>query len=483
VKLIRNGVLGFVFPFVPVLFLACSGPIQTPDSADSPAGDSAVSSGPLIRSVSIEEVDGAPLARQVLLDLGAPAAIRLEFWQEEGTHFERRFPAGDLALNLALIGLQASQESHLVVHADADSQSESSEVIDFSTGALDFELPLDVGSFAETPSDGSMVIFGFDALGGAAGFQFVGVDRGGQIVWAYRDDVTPKAKGVPLEVLEDDKFFHINLHGGVWVDAFGQILQEIVSSESVHHDAALLPNGNVVFLIRNKELVETEEWGTVFVQGGALAEFNSSSQEVWRWDAFDHLDLENVSKPSNGTSDWTHFNSVQFLPASDQFLLGSRNKSHAYLLEHSTGEIVWTLGEGGDFELLEGSWFKFQHDVTLLSDGSVLMIDNGNNKPVSESTRAVRYALDQQAMTVREIWSVDVGFRMGTMGSVQLLDNGNAVMCLGGQRPRETPAVIVEVNPEGEEVWRLEVPEVLGEPFPLSIYRSQLVDFAQVVSD
>jgi outer membrane protein assembly factor BamB len=473
-------VVGFAFPFVVGFFVACGGTVPTPDSADSQNEDSTVEVEPLIRSISLKEIEGAPLARQVLLELALPAAIRLEYWQEEGPHFERRFPEGGLTLDLALIGMRASQESHLVVHADADSQSESSEVIDFSTGALDFELPLDVGGFSERPSDGSMVVFGFDASVESGGFQFVGVDRGGQVVWAYRDNVTPKTKGVPLEVLGGDQFFHINLHGGVWVDAFGQILRQIEFSETVHHDAALLPNGSGVFIVRNKQRVETDEWGSILVRAGALVEVDSASQEVWRWDAFDHLDLASVTKPNNGTSDWTHLNSVQFLPDSDQLLLGARNQSQAYLVDHATGDVVWTLGEGGDFELIEGEWFKFQHDVSMLTDGSVLMLDNGNTKPVDENTRAVRYALDLEAMTAREIWSVDVGLRMGTMGSVQILDSGNTLICLGGNRTRGLPAAIVEANPAGEEVWRLEVPD--GDS-PFSIYRSRLVDFAQVVSD
>jgi hypothetical protein len=477
----RKRVGGLGLPLFLLVVAGCGGvpADRVADTFNESTGqDSARES--LIVSISLQEISGAPLAREVQLELHEPAAIRLEFWQEDGQHFERRFPAGALTQDLSLIGLRASQESHLVVHADTSELSESSPVFDFETGALDFELPLNLGDFAETPSDGKMAVFGFDALGNPDAIQFVGVDRSGEIVWAYRDDVTTKTKGVPLEVIGGDQFFHITLNGGVFVDAFGRVVNEITSSESVHHDAALLPSGNVALIVRNKKQVETDAWGPIWVRAGALAELDTAGQVVWRWDPLDHLDLSTIPMPNNGTSDWTHFNSLQSLPDSDQILVSARNQSQALLIDKTSGDIVWILGVGGDFDLLEGTWFNFQHDVTLLEDGSLLMVDNGNTKLTKENTRIVRYALDLQSMTARETLSLDLGVRIGSMGSVQLLENGNMLVSLGGQRTRGRPVAIFEINSAGQEVWRLEVPD--GDS-AFSVYRSQLVNFAEVVSD
>lgn len=77
------------------------------------------------------------------------------------------------------------------------------------------------------------------------------------------------------------------------------------------------------------------------------------------------------------------------------------------------GELLWKLGAGGDFEMMgEGDWFLHAHAPEVLPDGSILLYDNGNERPgtvLSSSehppySRAVRYRLDDQAGTVEQLW-------------------------------------------------------------------------------
>ena len=52
------------------------------------------------------------------------------------------------------------------------------------------------------------------------------------------------------------------------------------------------------------------------------------------------------------------------------------------------GHIVWTLGQGGNFTLVNTAdpgdpspWFTHQHDVRYINDTTLVLFDDGNTRP------------------------------------------------------------------------------------------------------
>jgi hypothetical protein len=217
-----------------------------------------------------------------------------------------------------------------------------------------------------------------------------------------------------------------------------------------HHELKKLPSGNYAGLVG--KIVNG-------VDGDVLLEIQPTGEIAWQWDAFAHLDT------SAATGDWTHANSITVTLDEDVVYWSARNLSTVFKLDRKTGDILWRLGEGGDFAADPKAavpWFSQQHDPELLPNGHVLVYDNGNmqTRPYS---RVVEYALDEQAMTATLVWQyppagVDDVWYQDALGGVQRLDNGDTLITTSMIEGK--PARIFEVTPAGETVWQLEVPYV-----------------------
>src|SRR5579863_1255087 len=145
-----------------------------------------------------------------------------------------------------------------------------------------------------------------------------------------------------------------------------------------HHDVLVLPNGHWIVLCQIDN-------GTTDIVGDALVEIDLNGNVVWAWSAFDHLD---VNRHLMGLPDWTHSNAI--VPTPDGNLLVSmRNQSWILKIDYEngagSGNILWKLGEGGDFTLVGGDpsqWFYAQHYPNILStEGSqttLAVFDDGN---------------------------------------------------------------------------------------------------------
>jgi hypothetical protein len=136
-------------------------------------------------------------------------------------------------------------------------------------------------------------------------------------------------------------------------------------------------------------------------------------------------------------------------------------------IDHETGEVKWKLGAEGDFALDSGRWFFHPHSPERQSDGGLLLYDNGVENPdipdPMERSRAVRYALDFDAMTADQVWEDDEQDVMSpVMGDANHMQGGHVLVldsALGfGQGA--VHARIRELDPEGDpqRVWSMTTP-------------------------
>ena len=464
-----------------LLFLTCACSKENVESDSGPEDSRTQQGDPLITSIELEEFEESPLSRAVHVELNAPAAIRLEFWQGSGPHFERQFKEVEASQTVPLLGLRSSSATHLIVHAETDEQSESSPVIEFETAALGFDSPIEMGDFAGMDSDGTMVVFqlGNRDYPGQNKF-FIGVDRSGEVVWTFENVIQKLGAGAFIESAEDGQFVYSTNRGCVFIDGLGQVTRNVVQDDFIVGDFAIQESGSLLLIAQEPRTLQTEKWGTIEVVGSKLIEVDPEGEELWSWSAFDYLDTERypnlLSEPKDGVADWTHTNSVQFIEEDNQILVGVRNQNQVLLIDRTTGDVVWTLGKDGDFELLNGSWFSSQHDASIQPDGSILLYDNGNFKSDEPTSRIVRYVLDEETHTAEQVWDLDMGVFMTTMGGVIPLENGNFHVTLGGHRDKSLPASVVEVTPDGQVLWQMDVSPL--ETF-WTIYRSDIFQFAQ----
>jgi len=190
------------------------------------------------------------------------------------------------------------------------------------------------------------------------------------------------------------------------------------------------------------------------------------------WDSLDHVPVENSYTKElrtywleNNINDYFHGNSVRF--ANDgNLLISGRHINQIIKISTTTGEVIWRLGgEDSDFVFQNDplGGFNHQHSATQLTNGHILLYDNGNlhNPP---QTRVVEYALDETTMTATLVWGYATPGRFTyAAGSVQRLPNGHTLIGWGMEfkMDNKTPR-ITEVDESGKVVLQIYFPNDVG---------------------
>jgi arylsulfate sulfotransferase len=220
------------------------------------------------------------------------------------------------------------------------------------------------------------------------------------------------------------------------MDMLGRIANEWpLPGYGFHHQVLEKPDGNFIVTV-NKEgeatvedyLIEIDRGTGAIVREWNLKEALDSTRRAWPT-TFADLDV-----------DWFHANGVAYDPGDDAIIVSGRTQGTVKLT--SDNEVVWilaphrdwgTAGDGTDLStrllqpldadgqpitdasVLDGTanhpdfeWAWYQHAPELMPDGTLLLFDNGDNRNYIDQplySRAVAYRIDDDAMTVQQVWS------------------------------------------------------------------------------
>ncbi len=178
------------------------------------------------------------------------------------------------------------------------------------------------------------------------------------------------------------------LAAGNFRDAEGNLYQ----LGSFHHAVLPLPNGHMVVLATYaREFSNLQgELANTYVIGDALVDVDQNFNPDWVWNTFDHLDINR--RPMN-FPDWTHSNGLLYSSDDHNLLLSMRHQNWVikinFLDGAGSGDVMWHLGEGGDFKLVGASdptdWFYAQHGMSYFTPSTtgvfrIGLMDNGNDR-------------------------------------------------------------------------------------------------------
>jgi len=158
-----------------------------------------------------------------------------------------------------------------------------------------------------------------------------------------------------------------------------------------HHDVTVLPNGHWLVLASTIQSVILTGYTTpIKVQGDVVIDLNKNLQPVWVWNEFDHLD---VNRHPWSFPDWTHTNAIVYSPTDGNILVSMRHQNWIVKVDYNngagTGNVIWHLGEGGDFKLVNGidptDWPYAQHGPSFTTTNTaglfgLTVMDNGNDR-------------------------------------------------------------------------------------------------------
>lgn len=455
-------------------------------------------------------------------------------------------------VSIPLLGLEP--ETAYTVEATLGGSTGSTS---FSTGSLPSDLPpVEVESEPAAMTPG-LTLFNVTPLGGNGGPSndgtLLAVDGSGDIVWYYRQthsiqDARRTADGEYLFIHYETGAKMLDVTDGEFIEWSGtNALDDVpedddgrpyagddairVETAQMHHEIVMLPNGNLMTLSRDMREIdgfpepicddEEEEFGGAYqVVTDTVVEFEPDGSVVNEWSLFDMVSpLDNLEVirpaefcgsyleeeyPDMDARDWTHANAAVLDTARNAVLISVRHLDQVFAVRYQddetgpAGELMWRLGEGGDFTLTEGEWFIHPHAPQVLDDGSIVIYDNGNRRPGTSLddpdnlpySRAVQYEIDMEERTATQVWehradSPGEAVYAPFVGDADVLEGETVLITHGGlldpvahspQTEGVTPwARVIEVDYEtGEEVFDLRVKDPEGEAGWI-IYRAERI--------
>ncbi len=202
-----------------------------------------------------------------------------------------------------------------------------------------------------------------------------------------------------------------------------------------------------------------------------------------------------LSSPAN---DWLHNNSIQYLPSDGDLLLSMRDQDWVVKIDYNngvktgglgTGNILWILGLDGNFSLGNNSgqpypWFSAQHDAGFATPPGAnpeqifTVFDNGVSRhdEYGGNSRGQVWNINQTKMTATLTTDANLGAYSFSLGSAQMLTNGNFMFMAGTIQAANSliETQNTEVLPAGAISYQF---QALG---PVSYRGARLTDFYNV---
>ena len=233
-----------------------------------------------------------------------------------------------------------------------------------------------------------------------------------------------------------------------------------------YHDIQLLQNGGYILQAYDSISVNMSE----IVSGGnpnaiviylIIQEFDQNKNLIFEWNAWDHLNIADYTNLdlTRLRLTWMHGNSIE-VDQDFHLLVSNRRSSEILKIDRNTGDVLWYLGgPNNDFTITNDSFngFSKQHDVRRLSNGNILLFDNGNEHqpPIS---RVVEYSVNEINKSINLVWEFYHPEQLLglAMGSAQRLPNQNTLINWG--IVNNNGAIITEVDYDKNIVLEIRYP-------------------------
>jgi len=422
---------------------------------------------------------------------------------------------------IPVVGLHAETTYTLDVQAFDESGDEVDRATtELATGALpDWIPPITLnGNDTERMAPG-VTLFDIQRWGvtnppGEPPGMLVALDEQGEVVWYLGNDL---GAGDSRMDQDGNIWFLFAPFGFKEVDLLGRRIQSwawggpedvrpggptIVDSEqydlvSFHHEVAPQPDGDIVAFSRYELDLTDEEQEAICpgdpvdfgIREDVVMEFTRDGRILHEWPLHEVLDPAEIpgrelcSVDYEDYRDWAHGNGIVLDEADNQVIVSARHIDLLFAFRYEddadgpSGELLWSIGPNGTLPL-DGEPSYGLHAPELEEDGSILVFDNGNDRPGEVPySRAVRYEVDDSAAdpadwSARQTWEfrtddLETGDPLYAdfLGDADQLPNGNVLVGFGGIGQEVPPARgrIIEVVPTGSEggdiVWDVSLPD------------------------
>ncbi len=455
------------------------------------------------------------------LETNYPARVDIEVSGGGETWILER--EGDPRLEEPILGLKPDTRYSISVSARAGDQEITHDSLEWTSPPLPAGFPpIDVPVCDPDELEPGMSMFNvWNGIGGSSKPLII-VDHEGIVRWYYDgdpvyDDHRRLPNGNFLFSPDECVIEEVDMQGDLvrsWHAATSPTTCDVpedavpVAVDSFHHELSMLPNGDL--LVLSSEVREIEDFPTseddpdapretAPAVGAIILEFTPEGEILKYIPLMDILDPTRIGRDSLSSSwslifryredgqvprDWDHANALVYEKASDAYYVSVRHQDAIIKVNRADESLEWILGTPSNWEspwddrLLtpvgDLAWPYHQHAVELTLKG-IGMYDNGNHRasayetPNDSYSRAVLFSVDEEEMTVEQIWSFGESsgsdaFYSSAMGDADWQPTeGNVLICKGLLRGENgSYSQIVEVSEEGEILFELTVQEADG---------------------
>jgi hypothetical protein len=448
-----------------------------------------------------------PAPGTVTIDFGPTSAYGLTTW----TQTTPSPNGGEVSIYVA--GMRGQEDYHMqaqVVLNDGATFSDIDQT--FTSGTPPVTSPVDASAQnGGTPQPGIEM---FDTTQPVEAARVFATDLAGNVIWTYAYSGSPLDIVQPIKILPNGHFLvqisyassvslhqvppppntldelrEIDLAGNTVRSLTLQTLAGALATQgyalnlgSLHHDVLPLPNGHLVLLC---SVTQTFDHLTGFVRpvkvlGDLLVDVDQNFNPDWVWNSFDHLD---VNRHPYLFPDWTHSNALLYSANDHNLLLSVRHQNWILKIDfndgNGSGNILWRLGEGGDFSLQGGTdptdWFYAQHGPSYFSPNTVGVftlgvMDNGNDRSFPTGTTCGAVNAPPCLYSAADVLQVDESRMVATLishyapasvyslygGNVDPLANGDYEVDFCAPKPG---ALVQELDSNTQQiVWQATTP-------------------------
>lgn len=201
----------------------------------------------------------------------------------------------------------------------------------------------------------------------------------------------------------------------------------------------------------------------------SIREMNMNGEVIWSLNTNSFIPFEWWSgEKIKSNRDITHSNSVFWDIEEDMIYLNCRNLNTFYKIDHSTGQVVWGLGEHGDFTLFDHrgnqlqNLFYHAHALEKVDENTFILFDNdylNQTDSNNRQSRILEITVNENTMTanISWLWTGTGEYYSAYWGDADRLPNGNRFGVFGSKTHLYTDIGprLVEVDESGHIVWEM----------------------------
>lgn len=376
--------------------------------------------------VALDPFNMSPLSAVAVFVTDEPSRVTVKVeGRDEFTAVEHTFASFGKQHIVPIYGLYADSENKVTLIAETKDGKNQVKELMIKTDAL----PEDISKTQVTVKKPEVMAEGltFVDCPHVNGNYMLAVDANGDIRWYLKDK---KYNGsVMLTHLKNGNMLisngepipntYNNLPTVFEISPLGRVYGAY-NVYGIHHDIRELENGNLLFAA-SKEGRDSQNDYIVEVD-------RKSGKAVKSWDLKEIIPMTEYAAKApytGGTSNWFHNNAIWYDEAKHEFVVSGRHQNAVVKFDADSNEIKWILSKtiGDNNEKLRQYLLKpveedfeyptAQHAVMELPDGKIMLFDNTNFDIVDGAgnllqdrlySRAVIYEVDENNMTVRQVW-------------------------------------------------------------------------------